>query len=783
MGRPERTRMDRPARHAPAGRRTPKPSPRSRGRTLLAGPSLLILLLAFLVASAPGAARADALEDFLAGSAEVGSFALDVLEETVLDDKAPEDIGKDKLKSFVQGKLTDYVRGQITGGSDISEGMGLILNEIYEALNQHRRRQGGVAGMCEMAAINQARSAAFDAKNLRLLRGFGNIWFDLMTSGIKGAPGLAEKLVENIGRTAYESLRKDLEGRIKAWWSAQEPETFKWSKSSGPCTVTITVLWNKKKEKYLFLVAGDCKCERVAIDPPFDKRTITLKSFEIIGGGSIAAGLDTRDPRDPKMRLSAGRPRYTMRADCDCTLPREETRLPPPPPEDETPVSLPGQGTMRPATGARCPACVPLLEEVNRYVERYNALSRQMDELAKAVAAQPRRTAERDRQVEEWNRLHARIRKVEADHDAAFQRFAECEKTECALGQGPLLLDYLQTVPQAWTSCPPCQALADEANTLIAEYNDKVEALNGIARASVGLEFGTEKGNAAYREWQRLKSQVDALGKSVQENTAALSACAARECPGSRWDPSPLWRKATGACQACKDLEQRHNQVTDELNEVITRLNALKQLEREYVQQHGDAWGPGMDGLVDLRERHNHHQLVRRQGELQEQVFGLAAQLRECIRSKCVTVEVLDVKNITGHNPFDRIDPVGEDSAETPPPQAPPPVSPPPASPPPSGVSFNPGPGNYLGTFGCGIGPTNLSRSGSTVTLNPLGPAGSTPFTILNPTTARSVSNNLFILGALGHSCEIRNGTANSFLLFCFRTADPGINCTENFSR
>jgi hypothetical protein len=136
------------------------------------------------------------------------------------------------------------------------------------------------------------------------------------------------------------------------------------------------------------------------------------------------------------------------------------------------------------------------------------------------------------------------------------------------------------------------------------------------------------------------------------------------------------------------------------------------------------------------------------------------------------TVQVQQVINISGNNPFDPLDPIGEglDRRGS--------SSPPPAG---GGLAFVTVPGAYVGTLGCGIGATTLSKTTGTVTLNPLGAAGSVTFNVLNNTTARSSGTNLFILGALGHTCELRNGLPAGFQLYCWRTATPAINCTENF--
>ena len=82
------------------------------------------------------------------------------------------------------------------------------------------------------------------------------------------------------------------------------------------------------------------------------------------------------------------------------------------------------------------------------------------------------------------------------------------------------------------------------------------------------------------------------------------------------------------------------------------------------------------------------------------------------------------------------------------------------------------------GDSNCGIGSTQLSQSGSTVTLSPLGVNGATNFTIVGAEQADSVSGNLTILGAPGHDCSIFTSflPAGQILLQCQR---PGAFCSE----
>lgn len=639
--------------------RAPAPLPDlvPRAAPILAALIATCSVLLCVLLSAP--VRAQGAAEF---SGQMGSFATDVLQDLVLDGKSAEESGQARLKSFVEGKLLGDLKKSVTGGDDLSEGMGLILNRIFDGVNSFQRRRGGRPGMCDLAAMNQAFSIAFDAKNLRLLRGAGNVWFDLVTSGIRGAPGLAEKLVQETARLGYEKLRAGLEKQIKDWWAAQQPETFTYSKSSGPCTVTMTVIWNKAKSRYLFLIKGSCDCKLVPISPPYVGGNITMRGFELIGGGSINVSLDTSGER-PRVRINAGIPRYELRSQCDCRVP--ESRLPPPPPPQEDPITLPEQGRMRQATGARCPACAPILERANAIADEYNALAARMDALAPTITQEKFKTPERDNNLAKWNEWARQLDALEKSHDKTFAEFAACEQSECA-NTGPVRLDEHSTQREGWTDCKPCISLMQALNADIAKYNPLVEEMNALASYATRtkLHRGTREGNDLFAKWTRLDAQRAPLASAIERARAELSACQARECSTARWEPWQPWRPVTGTCSKCQALQIAANDAIAEQNAIIAKLNAGLEREKAYVQKHGDAWGAGLDGLADLRDEYGLRDLLRQQRESLEKVTSALAALRACERRWCVAVEVVDVKNVTGNNPLEPRDPLAPEARE-----------------------------------------------------------------------------------------------------------------------
>lgn len=625
---------------------------------------LYILLLVF----SSGNAYAGTTGDVIEGAGELSKFGIDVLEDFGLEGKSSEESGKARLEDFLKGKTKDYIKDKLTGGGDLSEGMGLILNKIFDGINSKK-----VGGPCNLAALNQAWGIAFDAKNTRLLRGAANIWFDVLTS-IPGVPALAEKLVMETGTLAYKKLRSQIEDKIKEWWATQKDEAFETEKQSGPCSIKMKVLWNKKKNKYLFLITGKCDCKLVPIEPLGRGGTITLKSFQVIGGGSITPSIDVSNPNNPKVKLVAGFPSsIKVMADCNCAT---DTSLPPPEedPIEEWVTAPRMSGSIK---KAKCEACQPLLDTVNAYVADYNKLADRMDALGKEITGERYKTPERDANIKEWEKLSKQQEKIEEQHDKVFAKFAKCEEEECKLGTGPVALDQLSTLSEQWTDCDKCISIMEAVNAMIKDYNNKVKALNALASyaSRAKLKLGTAEGNRVHREWHKSKPALDTLNASIQKKIGELSACKAKHCSGREW---ATWTKVhliSGTCTPCFSYQESYNAAVKEYNATIDKLNALEKKQKEYIEKYGDS-GAGRAGYEDLLEKGDLHGLLKAEREGRAKLDSLKAALDGCIKEKCALVEVIDVINLIGNDPFDRQDPIseGESTNSTPTPSTPTPT-------------------------------------------------------------------------------------------------------------
>lgn len=609
---------------------------------------------------AGGNALAATTEDVVEGAGGVGKFGIDVLEDFGLEGKSSEDTGKDRLKDFLKGKAKSFIKDNLIG-DDVTEGMGLILNRIFEGIDSKSRER---ANRCTTVAYNQAWGIAFDAKNTRLLRGAANIWFDILTS-IPGVPALAEQLVMETGKTAYKKLRSQIEDKIKAWWASQKDEAFKLTKQTDSCTINMTVLWNKKKGKYLFLISGKCDCKLLSTGRG---GSVTMKSFEVIGGGTVTPGIDLSDPNNPKVKINAGHvSNIHVNADCNCA---EVTQLPPP---EEDPIDewITAPRMEARVTKAKCEACQPLLDTVSGLVADFNKLADRMDELGKEIVAERYKTPERDANIKEWNELSKQQDAVEKKHDEVYLKFAKCEEEECKLGTDPFELPHTSELDTVSTSCEECESIVTEINGLVNKHNAIANEMNILANATKGgnLKHGTVDGNKTYNKWQELSKKVTDLAGQINQKKTDLSKCEATYCLSiTKFEKIPY----TTACDACSDIQARLNAIEKEYNDLVDKVNRMWEDFRQYLIKGGSR---GDKEAAELSGN------ARREGEkfsgLWDRMDKLHKELRACDPDKCnvtegggaisigggaVKVEIIDTKVHTGNDPYDPRDPIAENS-------------------------------------------------------------------------------------------------------------------------
>lgn len=111
------------------------------------------------------------------------------------------------------------------------------------------------------------------------------------------------------------------------------------------------------------------------------------------------------------------------------------------------------------------------------------------------------------------------------------------------------------------------------------------------------------------------------------------------------------WEAYDRMTRAQKELERREVLSSNRVEELERRWRNANQ---EYRKHHED-WGVRWLQIQKTRE------IIEK---LRDKLIPLKDRLYDC-EKQCVSVEVIDVKHITGNNPFDRRDPIAEDARDT----------------------------------------------------------------------------------------------------------------------
>ena len=201
----------------------------------------------------------------------------DILRDIEKSIKLDPDIKKN-LKDSVKGFLKDKLKKALLPKAH-SLAMQEIIDSIEEALNSGTRRRA-----CDTAAVNQAYWAASQVR--RQLTGAAETAVDLLES-VGGAGSLAKDLVEKaaitIGKKVLDKIRKALEEALDNYLKNYTVETFSRDFSSGGCSMTMRVIWNKGKGQFHYVILGDCKCNLVAAR---GKHKVRLERWSVTGSGS-----------------------------------------------------------------------------------------------------------------------------------------------------------------------------------------------------------------------------------------------------------------------------------------------------------------------------------------------------------------------------------------------------------------------------------------------------------------------------------------------------------------
>ena len=559
--------------------------------------------------------------------------------EIVLNKDAP-GVGvvnpKEWMKDYIENQFKDAAFG-----AEVSEGFDQIFKKTYDTLLSQKDRYKG----CNGAAIQQATSVGFELNNARVLRGAGEMFF-----------GIEKKLIGLGGGSIADFLKSQAEDAIRNKISDamkdEKTEVYQNSYSinkvgSGKCEQSVSAVWNKAGGTYTIFISGNCNCEKVP-DGVLTGREVRLAEWTVVARGTVRA-VPNRDKTG--LMTIAGIPSISVSANCNCVLSDDGTWLPPPPPEEEeeegkekeeveeAPIRVLPVGRMRTMSGVKCEACRPALDAVNQLVEKFNKIAGEMDDLAEKINAEPNKTAERDSNVSQWEKLKIQLDKTVQQHDTAFEAFVKCEEDECDLGTGSLVLDELSEISEQWTDCKECIELMNAVNAQIQDYNNKVKELNKLATDArrERHQLGTAEGNRVYREWRTGHAALNSLNADIQQKIAQLSACKSRYCSGTRWQSWVPTRPISGTCTPCISFQEKYNEAAKEYNVVIDKLNALQNKQREYIEQYGDS-GAGQAGYERLLINEDLHGLLKAEREGRAKLDSIKNELDTCVEEKCKPV-------------------------------------------------------------------------------------------------------------------------------------------------
>lgn len=265
-------------------------------------------------------------------------------------------------------------------GSAADGTMKVIVNRVLADVEAKRN---GNHSLCIRAALERAfEQKLVSDRKVVMVGAAGMVWSS--AGAAAGGGGLADDIVALFGRqflgTVYSKARDQLFDQFKSTVRDELkkglPDHFSDSDRRGPCRTFFNVVWDKAGERYTFLMAGDCGCNRVNCRPGDPQ--ITLGRWTITGHGTVIPNIEWLPNGDKRISFDVSRPRvFDISADCcgrgkaieprtavgdewvgTVGLGAPTTPVPPPPtpapqpPREATPGGQPPRPT-RTATGTR----------------------------------------------------------------------------------------------------------------------------------------------------------------------------------------------------------------------------------------------------------------------------------------------------------------------------------------------------------------------------------------------------------------------------------------------
>jgi hypothetical protein len=201
-------------------------------------------------------------------------------------------------------------------GPSAEGAMKQIINRVIDRVGGLYERR---LDPCLAAAVNQAHNQALTTGRQEIMRGAAEMLLDA-GGGAAGGRNLAEFL----GQTLYEKIKDKIKDRAIDEFKTQMrdrmkqglPVYFADDDNRTPCHTELRIVWDKAAERYEFLIAGDCACNRVSCGKMING-SVPLRRWTITGSGTVIPNFEQLRNGDIRITYAVSMPNNVeITADC-----------------------------------------------------------------------------------------------------------------------------------------------------------------------------------------------------------------------------------------------------------------------------------------------------------------------------------------------------------------------------------------------------------------------------------------------------------------------------------
>ena len=172
---------------------------------------------------------------------------------------------------------------------------------------------------CLAAALNQADSQTNATGRQDAMAGA----FDMLTSALGGATS-ANEVRRFLGQRLFNQVREHLQNRaldqfkeeVRAALRRASPDYWTGSNNGPSCQVEYRGTWLPARERYEFIIVGDCQCNEMPCGPHLGG-SARLRRWTVEGWGTIEPVIEQGPQGQKTIRWAVGRPQdLTVTAEC-----------------------------------------------------------------------------------------------------------------------------------------------------------------------------------------------------------------------------------------------------------------------------------------------------------------------------------------------------------------------------------------------------------------------------------------------------------------------------------